>query len=46
MIFEHLAMSTSKIHKNYKPYSEKTFILLQRVMKDLLGGEETASGPL
>lgn len=34
--FEHLAMSTSKLHNFYRPYTEKTFLLFQRILRDLL----------
>ena len=33
--FEHLQLSSSRVHKNYRPFIEKTIILLQRIMNDL-----------
>lgn len=34
--FEHLKLSSSKKHKNYQPFTELTFLLLQRILKDLV----------
>lgn len=33
--FEHLKMSKSKLHKNYSPYSEKTFLVMKKIIDDL-----------
>lgn len=34
--FEHLQMSSSRYHNSYRPYTAKTFLLLRRIMDDLL----------
>ena len=42
--FEHLQLSTSRVHRNYRPYTEKTVILLRRILDDIIGdGNQTIS---
>jgi len=37
--FEHLQLSTSRVHRSYRPFTEKTVYLLQRILADLVGNE-------
>ena len=34
-LFEHLKASRSKIHKGYKPFNEKTVVMLDKVIKEV-----------
>ncbi len=42
MGFDHLQLSTSRVHRNYRPFTEKSIFLLQRIMKDLIGPESNS----
>lgn len=37
--FEHLKLSKSPMHMNYKPYTEQTFILVKKIIDDLMVGD-------
>lgn len=40
--FEHLQLSTSRVHRNYRPYTEKSVFLLRRILSDIIGdGNQT-----
>ena len=34
--FEHLQLSASRIHRNFKSFNEQTIFLLQRIIKDIV----------
>lgn len=40
--FEHLSLSNSRVHKNYRPFTEKTIFLLQRILSDLTSMDNTS----
>lgn len=39
--FEHLQMSNSRIHNLFKPYTEKTFLMFQRILEDIVDSADT-----
>ena len=42
VVFDHLANSLSKIHSEFKPYTQETFLVLSKIVNDLVseGGDK------
>lgn len=35
--FEHLQLSNSRVHRNYRPFTERSVFLLRRILSDITG---------